>query len=238
MINFLIIQNSMSESDNLSSIIKKYYPNCRIDLADTYELALEAAAKGDYSIFIIDLESNENNKKNGIWLGLELHKMEKYRNTPIILKSINPNHILNAVNSLNLIYYLIKPFSENDILNMLQKITGYKFIPKKLVLKNIDGIRTTISIENIIYAHSRRHQIDIFLIDNFFTCCNYTLETLLKDCDGTLTRCHKSYIVNKDFIKYVDKTTYYLTLHNLTQPDSKKITLPLGRTFAASFCKK
>lgn len=228
MMNLLIVEDVKETCDFLTSVIRKHYPAIQCDHAYTFDEATRKMTDITYDFFIIDYELDRTNaSKNGITLGKTISEQKKYKNTPILMETSYPEYVLNAVNSLHCLYYLVKPFKETDIIDMLKKVFHILVPEAKLLFHNNMGIKTILSVSDIIYIKSERHYIKVTTVKNTFFFVNYSLTRLEKDSGQLLNRCHKSYLINPDYISFIDKTNQYITLEWASQ----KETIPVGRKY-------
>lgn len=226
----LIVDDDLHIREYLSKIIKDLYPYWNVCTCDTFEQTVSLATEHTYDMFILDYElDNSNPDKNGIALGLTLQNMPKYQSTPIVFETSYTEHVFDAVNNLNCVYYLTKPYDTPQVITMLDKILHH--IPQKitLTLKDEYGIFTYIRLEDIIYVEANRHKLTIHMPDTTFICASHNLESLADLSDGSLIRCHKSFLINKNYITHVDKINMFVTL---AHPSSKeRYTIALGRSY-------
>ena len=227
--NILMIDDMIEICDFLSCVITNHYPDIRCDCTYDFDDALIKIENSAYDMLIIDYELDKNNSsKNCIELGERISNLEKYKNTPILIETSYPDYVLNAVNSLNCMYYLVKPFKEADVIRMLDKVFR-RFVPDlKLTFHNTIGIKALLSVSDIIYIKSEHHNIKVVTYNSSYLFVNYSLSQLEEDAKGSLLRCHKSYIINPKYIKYVDKINKYITLVWF----SNKETIPIGRKYS------
>lgn len=232
--NVLVIEDSETIATYISTCINRTFSSWNIDISSDYSSALELANANDYQLIILDYELDQHNPhKNGLNLGKQLKAIPKYHNTPVIFETSYQEHIFDVVNELNCIYYLVKPFTDIDIIKMIKKINT--FIPQdnQLTFTDNQQIKYYLKIEDIIYVSSYRHQLIIHTTKSSYNCCNYTLSSLEESCVNNLIRCHKSYLVNPQHIVNIDKQNKIITLTG--SDDKNKDFLPLGRKFLSNF---
>lgn len=232
--NILIIEDELAIQQYLANIIKDNYPHWNVNTCNTYEQAICMATENTYNLFIIDYElDSHNSDKNGIKLGLEIASMPKHKTTPIIFETSYSEHIFDAVNKLNCVYYLTKPYNTAQVISMLKKIISYIPLKQTLSLKDEFGISAYIHLEDIIYVESNHHKLTIVMPATTFICTGHTLDTFAELCNGSLIRCHKSYLVNKHYVTHIDRTTSYVTAKH---PANRKAhTIKLGRAYHDTF---
>lgn len=231
----LLVEDNQIITNYLSKQILSYYPDWIIHEAHSYSKALLMANENDYDLLILDYELNrDNTNENGLQLGLTLKNNSKYRNTPIVFETSYLEHIFEAVNKLNCIYYLIKPYTDNDIKVMLDKITSSTIVRKRFSFQDNNRVNTYINDDDIIYVHSDRHSIIVITETCNFTAINYTLSDICTESDK-LIQCHKSYAVNPEYIKSFDRTTNYISLYAINKPNYYLI--PVGRKYKSDITR-
>ncbi len=206
--NILIIEDNKTIQNYLIEIIKNNYPIWETDICSTFQQGLDMATDNSYDAFIIDYELDVNNTdKNGIHLGVALSTMPKYKNAPIIFETSYTEHIFNVVNKLNCVYYLTKPYDTTQVLDMLKKLENTIPVKKTISVTDEYGISAYIDLEDIILVEANHHKLTITMPSTTFICKGHSLDTLAKLCDGVLLRCHKSFLVNKNYVSSIDKKT-------------------------------
>ncbi len=230
MLNILIVEDSAVILEYLSKIIQKANSDWNISTCTNYKTALNLAKQIYFDLFILDYELNkENPEENGISLGLALRNMSYYQNTPVIFETSFSNHIFDAVNQLNCIYYLVKPYEDEQVVEMINKINSFQDNSPRLALHDLNGIDNYLYARDILFVVSNRHHLDIYQTnDDTFTCIRHSLDKLEEDAGGMLIRCHKSYLVNPKYITNIDRSNFYITL---TSAHKKSYTVSVGRKY-------
>lgn len=225
----LLVEDNQIISSYLSTLILDCHPNWLIHEAYSYTKAMSLADENDYDLLILDYELNQDNEKeNGLLLGITLKHQSKYRNIPIVFETSYPEHIFEAVNKLNCIYYLIKPYTDNDVKAMLDKIASSNNTKKRFSFQDSNRVNTYINDDDIIYVNSDRHSIVVTTASCNVTATNYTLSDICTE-SGNLMQCHKSYAINPEYIRSFDRTTNYISLFCPEKNDDYLI--PVGRKY-------
>lgn len=231
--NILIVEDCVTTQNFLKTIIEKNYEHWFIDVAQSYETAIDFAVNNTYELFILNYELDKNAPdKNGLSLGLYITSMNKYRNTPVVFETSHSEHIVNVINQLNCLYYLIKPYDEIQVLTMIKKVLNYMPSKIPLLLKDEFGIFAYINTEDIIYIKANRHTLNVITGYKSLICTNHSLTSLSDLCNGLLIRCHKSYLVNTRYITYIDKFNSCLTAEYPSL--QKSYTIKIGRKYIKS----
>lgn len=180
-----------------------------------------------------------------IFLDIHLPKLsgtdfiKTLQNPPkVILTTAFPNYALESY-ELNVVDYLLKPFSFKRFVQAVSKVTIHlssvekpttlgEELNKYIFIKSgYDHIR--IAIDEILYLKSDSDYTEIHLTGQKQLSSEplkYWEETLI---DHRFIRIHKSYIVNSTKVQKVSSTFAYL---------SKDISLPIGRVYKDDFARK
>ena len=155
-------------------------------------------------LLIMDIDLNE---ANGIELVCEIH--EKHPRLAVIFVS-GYIKFCSAVYEAEHIYFLTKPINEQDFENALAK--AQKKIEKsrdqRLVIKNRNDI-THINYGDIVYIENKGRKVQIQTYDrNIET--YMSIESLSDTLDNRFVHCHKSYIVNMDYVKSKHRNIFIL----------------------------
>lgn len=167
----------------------------------------------------------------------EVSEKEKEINELISEKSSLKNQLFGFIPLtigtilLALVVFLLYKRSRNKV--EILEIEKEKTTKKMEELKNIvtkDYIelkdKTKVYIDNLIYLKSDDHYLNVFLKDGKNHFVRGTLTKIADELPPNFKRCHRSYIVNTNFIKQVNSTTIVLT---------NKVKIPLSRTYKKNF---
>src|SRR6056297_134263 len=133
--------------------------------------------------------------------------------------------------------YLLKPYSEERIINILEKLEEKN---KKTISKNKDNKITlsdgekiiVLKKEDIICVKAQERKTEIFFNEDRFI-SNKKISDLEKELsESNFFRTHRSYIVNLDKVKEIDfyfNNTYLLMLENMEEK------VPVSRSYIKEF---
>ena len=95
--------------------------------------------------------------------------------------------------------YILKPYNASDVFDVLERICRYASI-RTLTLK-IRQRLINIPMADIMYVESNNPNITIHCLDNVIYTIRKKLDVVEADLNDThFLRCHKSYLVNMDYI--------------------------------------
>lgn len=118
--------------------------------------------------------------------------------------------------------FLIKPVKEQYLKNALQKIQGATASNTRYISVTYNRTTEFVNEKHIMYISSDRRKITIYTADKNYTYYD-KLENVLSQLGDNFCRCHKSYIVNFDFIESTENWSV------LTMTD--KTAVPVGKSY-------
>ncbi len=127
---------------------------------------------------------------------------------------------------LNVVDYLLKPFSFERFLKAIHKAEGNrsaKASDKSMVIK-ADGRMYRVIESDILFVESMGDYLILHTTDQKLT-FNHTLKAMLGDLSDAFIQVHKSYIVALDKIDYVEGNMIYISGNEV----------PVGKAFKKEF---
>ena len=210
MINILVVEDDQIQRENLAKMLCEIKKDFTILEASTVEEALKIVNMNTIHLFYIDICLGEG---SGINLAFEIRKSSKYKLVWIVFITTHVSYIIEAFKKIHCYDYIIKPYDKENIkditLTLLESQTinsVNESIEKKYVTFEIDGIWLEIAMDEIVFAevfartcyvHTKNQ---IYKID--YTPLKKIIELLQ---DGNFIQCHRSYVVNIDYIKKIEK---------------------------------
>ena len=189
------------------------------DICISYEEAIQSLVKSPPDLFLLDIRLY--GEKSGIDIASYL---SEHSDIPFVfLTSQYDELILKEAISTTPFGYLTKPFRKETLWTTLeaayQLASSKKYIENKISL--FDGRNThRVLTEQIIYIKADHVYIEIFLKDSKTITVRNTLSEIFMELKGSLFLMpHRSYIVNRNYIKSWDQNNIYL----------EEITIPVSR---------
>ena len=139
----------------------------------------------------------------------------------------------------NAIDYLLKPFDETEIKNILEKVRKLikekenhheikNHFPTKICVEK-NGKLEVLDPQEIIMVYSKDRLVYIKTLDNTYL-TNLTLQELEEQLkDHNFFRCHRKYIVNLDKIKQI--IPWFNGTYLLLLKDKEKTEISVSRTY-------
>lgn len=220
-LNVFIIDDDINITDQLSKTIsswairKNYIVNTviRNDLNE-----VTSAIVAPFDLVILDIRIGPY---DGIAFAKELRAIGS--DAMIAFISNFEQYAINGY-SVHAVSYLLKPLDDSAIESLLEEsITLVGDFSSKSIRISQNGLTRFVSIRSILYAEALSKRIILHLLDkeeSFYM----TINELTSQLTGTtLIRCHRSYIVNLEYVRVF--TTNNLYLYNVDTP------IPIGRSY-------
>jgi len=224
----LLLEDNISCRRHLLEIASRINPTLEFFETSRASEAYEYSISNNISAFLLDIQVEDY---SGIELAKRLRQIKKYQFTPIIFITAMPTKEMEAFRKIHCYDYILKPYSEEDVKNVLQKILvdfldeTYKNEAKKLALKFKDFTQL-IDMKDIIYVEYFNRRIVIITKEDKIEYMRMPMKKFKPLLDEAyFMQVHQSIIIN---LNYVEKIEF----------DSKKIKLnsvkhevPIGRSF-------
>lgn len=193
--------------------------------------ALNFAQNNQVDIFILDIQLLDY---SGLELAKQIRELNSYLLTPIIFSTAMPTNELEAYRSTHCYKYLVKPFSQDRVIETLKPILdqindgieeSLREIKEeaKLLLKE-KFVIYNINQNEIIYVEYKDRKVSVKTIHEIYQ-STYTLKKLQEMLVNNFVRCHKGYIVNKYYIDKVVRRESLIHLKEINHP------IPIGRKY-------
>lgn len=232
MARLLIVEDELLIANRLSIIIESINPNIDIVIIDCAKKAFDYAENNYCNAFLLEVQIKDY---SGLELAKKLRNIDDYKLTPIVFITSISTKKLTAYEKVHCYDYIIKPFKEEEVRNVLETIINYGIMNKKeskyLKLKRRRS-SYLIRQEEIIYIESKNRKIFIVTKNKELNFSAYTLKYLMKKLGTDFVRCHKGYIVNTNFVDKIDKPNNDIYLKSIETP------IPIGRKYKDSLENK
>ncbi len=172
--------------------------------------ALQYAKKEVIDLFILDIQLLDY---KGTSLAMQIRSIPEYKYTPIIFATALAGEELIAYREIKCYSFLIKPFTEaefkksfSDALGLSKQITT---TPKTIRIEQKQFV-FEYEVKNIVYIESFGKRVVIHTKNDDTnggdTISGYSLSKMLELIDNPgVVRCHKSFLVNSEYISKIDK---------------------------------
>ena len=213
----------------LADIIKKWSKEKNVfaevfTYSSAEEFLHEWNSDEDYDIIFLDIVM-------GHISGMELaHKIrETNPDIPIVFVTNAKEHVMKGY-TVSAMQYLLKPISENDCFDCLERVNQNGKTKKHFVFKDLEKT-VRVPARDIIYISMYSHTATMATAAKKYE-FRKTISQILEELDDRLfVKCHKSYVINMRYVEAVSLT--YATMSNGKNiPLSKNIAGEINDLFA------
>lgn len=176
--------------------------------------------KDTYDLIFMDIDW-KGHEKTGTQYAAAVN--DKYPNVQMVFITAYNDRFSESIffEKVNLCGYLVKPIKFNNLEFLVQKaLNNIKKRQEETILVQYRGVTETISISDIMYMESKAHQLCISTITGQIQIYK-KLDDYEEIMDASFVRIHKSFMVNMEYIKRIERTS--LTMKNGT-------VLPISKT--------
>lgn len=214
MYNFIICEDNYNSSVILKNIITEYANEKKLDYRiklynSNFEQIIEFAKSntGNVNVFFLDIVLDE--KSTGLSLAKQIRRIDVMAYFVIITS--HPELSLKVFNykikALDCIFKQEEDFEKriheclDTVIMESSRIDGL-ILRNQITIKSTDGIHT-VNLSDILYFETRPGCRLIYCILSDHTCISFrhTMKELIKDLDSRFFQCHRSFIINTQFIK-------------------------------------
>lgn len=203
-------------------LLKSKYVKQTATFSSPLELVMQINKESDYDIVFMDLDW-KSEEKTGFQWAEEIYQMRS--NIPIIFITGYNDRFAQQVllANVNVLGYMTKPVDLNILERYLKKAIEQKAEVKYLILSRQSG-KISLNQNEIIHIESHNHKA-IVCTDTEQYIVYEKLGDLNKRLSKDFVQCHKSFVVNLNWVKKLEGKT--LTLRNERE-------IPISRSFSTN----
>lgn len=226
MINIAICDDIIEELEMVSSYVSKNIKDLDIpfkissfregqDLIENIN-----SSKQNFDIIFLDIYMKFS---NGIDIARRIRDSDK--ECKIIFITSSKEHAIDSYD-VRALYYILKPINEEKLTNAIKiAVESLNKENKQVIIMNKEG-NYRIPYKDIIYAESKARVVNIYMKSSEVISFYSKLEDFFQSLkDERFLRCHKSFVVNMDFILKIENSCAFM-LNNIIIPiTNSKIAL-------------
>lgn len=226
----LILEDNNKQAEYLKKNLKTYVDNLEVIIAGNSRQAFEYAISNKIDLFICDIGLPD---KSGLEFAGELRKLTEYKYTWIIFITAYGQYLPEAVKKIHCYDYITKPYDIGKITTLINELARNKVILQdnteedKLVL-NYKNILYSIAANQILFIEVNQKICYIHTYLHTYDIKRLTLEKAFSQLSKRkFIQCHKSIVVNIDYINYINKDIVNWEISLMNYP----LKLPVGEKF-------
>ncbi|PKM94263.1 MAG: DNA-binding response regulator [Firmicutes bacterium HGW-Firmicutes-1] len=221
----LIVEDDLNIRSGLVEIVRNIDEHFDVFETGAAVEALKIAETKVVDAFFFDIQLEDY---TGLELAMQIREIDHYKFTPIIFITGDHCSEIEAFKNIHCYEYILKPFTENEVIKVFQDVITHGIVEKKsdpkLGIKEKD-FTYVINQGDLIYVEMMNRNLYIKTIHEETDIRNCSLSKLLKQLTNQFIQCHKSFIVNRSYIKKIDKA------NNLVYVEKKEEPIPIGRKY-------
>lgn len=231
----LIANNDTEQCTILKETIQGLFPDWKLEFVHCYldgkVLIKESFQTNDYfTLFLLDKDLSKVQKDyHDSELADYIRKNPAYFTTPMLFFATTSEDCLYTLSKYHCYNYILKPYSPDQILEEIHKMLFTHILRRdSLEIKDINRIVHIVGYDDILYFTSNApHVLTIITKESSIYTREYTIDGLLQKLGFPFVRCHRKFVINKEYLHQVDKCLQYLKVD--------KYDIPIGRTYLNQF---
>lgn len=223
--NILILEDSSENRETIRSIastcdsVGEIF--CTGNVSDAYKITME----NDISLFLVDIILSPKDPGNiaGIKFVDKIRSVPRYQFVPVIIVTQLYDEMFTAFQNLHCYGYVEKPFDENRLRSLIEsalKMPLENSTEAEFLYYRKDGVIYSVACDDIVYAEASMRKIILHTTDDDIVIHYKAIYELLKELPATyFVQCHRSLIVNRQYIQSLDKANRVITMKDGTLID-------------------
>jgi len=206
MFYILVLEDHYIQRKSMVNIIKDLGDNYCVLAADTIEKAFNISKDYKIDLFILDIELPDG---SGLEFAQEIRKEKDYEFTWMVFLTSYEQYVLEAVRKVHCYDYIVKPYCKHEVQKLVKRLLttecGIQKKNKEYLAFDTDGIIVRIFIEDIFFIEAYRKDLLIHTLAGQYKIKRTSLKKICRKVEKLgFLQCHRSYIINKKFVKRID----------------------------------
>ncbi len=235
MSNVMILEDDRNISKNIYDELKQMVEVESIVQVFNLKDALGRLYDRDFDLFLVDLELPDGNGHDFI---AEIRKTTEYRTTMVAIMTgyrETTADILGSINGQECQMYFQKPLIMREFLLDIKALMKQKIVKKSAERLTIKMKQSDLyfDYDDIIYVETFNKNTIIYTHEDSYNIGRFSLSKLEKKLDDRFIRIHRAFIINRDFVSGLKKSS------NLTSVimGSANQVLPIGVSYKGTAAK-
>lgn len=215
----LILEDEQKTREVLAGIVKHIDGTAEVFAAGTVEEAYVFAMDNTIDVFILDIilkPGSKHRDSSGAEFAQNMRMVSRYHFTPIIFLTSLYDSKMNMYSSIHCYKFIEKPCDYDVVEEVIRDAMMFHTRngkDRQYFYRN-RGILEAVTIRDIIYVKSVNRDLYVTTTKERCKIPYKSLKVLRKELDTEdFLQCSRSTIVNKTYIKSIDPTNRYISLH-------------------------
>lgn len=222
MTKILILEDNKDCLSAITAMVEKVSDKVSAVPVNSLEEARRALknAKQPFQAFFLDINLDISDKDDicGITFAQEIRKIKQYAFTPIVMITSIANMELKAYRELHCYQYLIKPYNESDI---IQLVGNLLFMSQSgetrdaFILVKKSGVNYKLFCKDIVCIKAIPRGVNFVLANEEMKIPYTTIKQLSEKLpEDKFIQIHRMCMINQDYIDYVDMVNSLINMKN------------------------
>ena len=214
MYSIILVEDDSMQRNILKKMVLSTYQFITTYEADSEITALDIIEKNDINMFLIDISLKES---SGLDLAMKIRSMPKYEFRQIIFLTTHMEYITQAFKQTHCYDYILKPYDQEDVQAMLNKLilndvnnlnnkNDNSEGDREIVITLKSGIYVGIKINDILFIEIKGRNCEINTSNGIYIANNMSLIKILQliNCEHII-QSHKAFAINENYICKIEK---------------------------------
>jgi len=210
MVNILMAATDWTQIENVRALIRESEQMYNFFGVSTVKECLGLAMEQKMDLLILDTDLND---PFGVEIAEQIRQIPGYEFAWIILLGTNPFHEIDGFRKAHCYDYLTKPYQLEALYNMVRMLSKYETVPKFVAENQYISVRQRDQIyriltSDILYIEVVGNNSTIYTYSRIYCLRKMSLKKLQLMLPDYFVQCHKSFIVNRNYIEAIQKGPY------------------------------
>lgn len=222
--NFLLLEDELIIAKWIEKVIRSLISDVKIFISDNEDEALKIILDNNIDVFLLDINVKRG---SGYSFAQKVRNINRYILTPLIFITALDQKEMEAYRNIHCYSYIVKPFTKEKVAKVLSEIIkSNKKLVEKIEIKQ-KKFTYVLNIDEILYFESQVKNILIKKVNGKKQQIkNHTLSSLEEELfQKGFVKCHRSFIVNRTYIKSISSTNNEIVLYNDDE------IIPISKTY-------
>jgi len=210
MINLLMVLADNEEARRMYEVLRSSEYNFDCFCASDVQGALELLDENKMELIILDVDLPD---ESGLELAQRIRRLPCYQFTWIIFLSRDNQHEVEAYRKIRCYDFVVKPYSEEMLLATVEMLSRYKITDVSeddrvvVTFKHRDHY-LRIPARDILYFEVCGNNSTLYTYNEEYCLKKMSLRKIKLMLPSYFVQCHKSFIVNRNYIEAINKGPY------------------------------
>ncbi len=228
MYSVLLLEDDDIQRQLLENTLREYpHALLSVDAVSDYDTAILCIGRKSYDFFVLDivLSDHDTASSDGVAVGRYIRSIPGHAYTPIIYITSVPERIGSALKDTRCMYYLLKPWSAEEMNDCLNVVLHSPMVSAPyLLLQTVQGEMVKIPEAEIRFiTRTKERRIAVRTKQGTYETRKATLTQMEQSLPQSFLRIHKNCIVNAEALEAYHKSDLHVSIDGYT--------LPVGRMY-------